>query len=98
MQWAQLSENLKAIGGILLLPYVLYREIKEQILPLEHQGTYAICRRRRGGKELKALVDRLGRYRQDAPLRRERLCRGLWTSFLPTRPRLRPWLHQLAPF
>jgi hypothetical protein len=32
MEWWQLKEGyLKPIGGFLLLPYVLYREIKNQV-------------------------------------------------------------------
>jgi hypothetical protein len=47
--WPVLKEEyLKPIGGFLLLPYVLYKEIKEQIDPLEDKWTYAICRKRRG--------------------------------------------------
>ena len=68
---------LKPIGGILLLPYVLYREIKEQIDLWNTKGHTPFVGQGGEARELKALVDRLARYREDAPLRREKLCRGI---------------------
>src|SRR5512132_696075 len=65
------------MGGFLLLPYVLYREIKEQIDLWTTKGHTPFAGKVGDVKELKALVDRLGRYRKDASFRRERLCQGL---------------------
>ena len=78
MQWWQLKEEcLKPIGGILLLPYVLYREIKEQIDLWNTKGHTPFAGGGGETRELKALVDRLGRYREDASQRRETLSRGI---------------------
>src|SRR5512132_174200 len=78
MPWWQLKEEyLKPIGGFLVLPYVLYREIKEQIDLWKTKGHTPLNGKGGEVKELKALVDRLGRYRKDASVRRERLCQGL---------------------
>src|SRR5512144_1221721 len=78
MPWWQLKEEyLKPIGGFLLLPYVLYREIKEQIDLWKTKGHTPVAGKGGEVKELKALVDRLGLYRKDASVRRERLCQGL---------------------
>ena len=78
MEWWQLKEEyLKPIGGVLLLPYVLYREIKEQIDLWNTKGHTPFVGKGGEARELKALVDRLARYREDASLRRERLCQGI---------------------
>jgi hypothetical protein len=76
--WAVLKEEyLKPIGGALLLPYVLYREIKEQI-DLWKTRTHAPLGGKAGGTgELKVLIDRLGQYKEEAPVLRERLCQGV---------------------
>ena len=77
MHPAQLTEYLKALGELLLSPYVLFREIREQIWFWKTRGHSR--RRSKGGeqKELKALVDRIARYSTEAPLRREKLCQGV---------------------
>jgi hypothetical protein len=77
MEWWQLKEEyLKPIGGFLLLPYVLYKEIKEQTDLWKAKG-----HSRAGGRgetgELRALIDWLGRYREEAPQRREALVQGI---------------------
>ena len=79
MQWWQLKEEfLKPIGGALLLPYVLYREIKQQRDLWKTKGHTPL--RGRGeeqGGELKALLDRVACYREEASLRRETLSQGI---------------------
>ena len=77
MEWWQLKEEyLKPIGGFLLLPYVLFREAKQQVDLWNTKGT-SFAGKGGEARELKALVDRVARYREDAPLRREKLCRGI---------------------
>ena len=76
--WPVLKEEyLKPIGGFLLLPYVLYREIKEQVDLWKTKGHTPFGGKGGEVKELTALVDRLGRYGKDASFKRERLCQGL---------------------
>lgn len=77
MEWWQLKEEyLKPIGGFLLLPYVLYKEIREQTDLWKAKG-----HSRAGGRgetgELRALIDRLGGYREEAPQKREALVQGI---------------------
>jgi hypothetical protein len=77
MPWWQLKEEyLKPIGAS-CFAYVLYREIKEQIDLWKTRGHTPFTGKGGEARELKALVDRLGRYRKDASVRRERLCQGL---------------------
>ena len=78
MEWWQLKEGfLKPIGGALLLPYVLYREIKEQRDLWKTKGHTPFAGKGEEGGEIKALLDRLESYRQDASLRRARLCQAV---------------------
>src|SRR5512147_1190738 len=62
--------------GLLLLPYVLYKEIREQTDLWKAKG------HSRAGDwsetwELRALVDRLSHYREEAPRKREALVQGV---------------------
>jgi hypothetical protein len=57
MPWWQLKEeSLKPIGGFLILPYVLYREVKEQIDLWKTKGHTPFAGKGGEVKELKALV------------------------------------------
>jgi Type IV secretion-system coupling protein DNA-binding domain len=77
MEWWQLKEEyLKPIGGFLLLPYVLFREVKEQTDLWKAKGHSRASGRGETG-ELRALVDRLSRYREEAPQKREALVQGI---------------------
>jgi nitrogen-specific signal transduction histidine kinase len=68
MEWWQIKEDiLKPLGGILVAPYLLVREIKQQV---------DLWKTRTTG-ELKALIDRLDQYKEEAPVLRERLCQAL---------------------
>jgi hypothetical protein len=78
MQWWQLKEDyLKPIGGFLLLPYVLFREIKEQVDLWKTKTHTPLAGRENQAKQLKTLLRQLERYRDEASVRRERLCQGI---------------------
>jgi hypothetical protein len=75
--WRIKEEILKPLLGLLLLPYVLYKEARQQLF-LWQTKTHAPF----GGKggqtrEGRALFERLRRFRNEAPLIRERVCRSV---------------------
>src|SRR5512132_1329845 len=78
MDWWQLKEEyLKPIGGFFLLPYVLYREIKDQVDLWKTKTHTPLAGKGGETRELRALIDRLGRYKEEQSVRREKLCEGL---------------------
>lgn len=78
MEWWQLKEDyLKPIGGFFLLPYVLYREIKQQIDLWNTKGHTPFVGKGGEGRELRTLVDRLESHKQDASPRRATLCQAI---------------------
>src|SRR5512147_1262601 len=63
--------------GILVAPYLLVREIRQQV-DLWKTRTHTPLGGKAGGTgELRALIDRLGQYKEEAPVLRERLCQGV---------------------
>jgi hypothetical protein len=78
MEWQQLKEEwLKPIGGFLVFPYFLYKEIKDQV-DLWKTKTHTPRAGKVGDhRELKALIDQVSRYKEEAPVLRERLCQGI---------------------
>jgi hypothetical protein len=72
--WTELKEEwLKPIGGAFLLPFFLYREVKEQVDLWKTRPHTPVSGKENQANELKTLIARLERYRDEAPSRQERL-------------------------
>jgi hypothetical protein len=76
--WQVLKEEwLKPIGGFLVFPYFVYKEIKDQV-DLWKTKTHTPRAGKVGdARALKPLIARVNRYKEEAPVLRDRLCQGI---------------------